>query len=103
MIIALKNGEAQLKDFCPHKIKKGINKILYAGVTLNSDGKSEGFSMEKMEQANDYAMRQMIDQITIDEKIVEVTTESIDDLPEEDYTKILVYIDGITKKLIPKD
>jgi hypothetical protein len=98
MIIKLKNGTATIKDVCTHKVKKGMNSILFKDATVGGDGKLVGVGPEKLEEANAFVFRSLVEKIEINGKDVPVTDENIDDLDEKDYTVILEAVDKLTGK-----
>ena len=102
MKIQLSNGEATIKDICTHKIKKGVTKIIAKDVTVNAEGKVSGIMADSLEDANDFALKEMIEKFTIDGKELEVTTEVLDNLSEVDYQLILTAINKVTESIIPK-
>lgn len=101
--VKITNGEVHLKPFCTRKLRKEINRAMFDNIRTDIEGKVSGMNMADMDNANDVALLGMIEKILIDKKEVEVTIELLDGLDENDYNKILVAINEITNKKIPKD
>mgnify|MGYP000250599071 CR=1 FL=1 len=102
MTIKISNGEVTIKDFCPRKLKKEINKALFSSVEMESDGKARGFSMLAMDNANDVAMIGMIESITINGEIKEISIDMLDNMDSKDVDRIIEEINKITNPAPPK-
>lgn len=104
MKIKLQKGSAVIKEFCPHKIKKEMNKILFKDAVMSGENIS-GIKMDSMEEANSYVMLSMVEKIEINgaDKPVEVST--FDEMDERDYKVILEAINEVigTKENLPKN
>ncbi len=99
--INIENVEVEIKDFCPRKVKKEINKCLYKDVEIGGDGKITGFSPESMDLSNDAAMLGMIVSLSVDGKPMPVTIETLDNLDTDVIDEIIAEINKITTKKIP--
>jgi len=105
--IKISTGTVIIKDICTRKLKKEINKALYADVALSTsdDGKTnlDGFSMEALDNANDAALLGMIEKIVIDGNEVPISIEVIDNLSTSDFDKIYAEVNSILNAEIPKN
>ena len=101
-VIPITNGEVTIKDFATRGLKKKINQILFNNVSVNGEGKPEGFTMQALDNANDTVVLEMIEKAVIDSKEVEVNQKFIDELNSKDFDKIFVEVDKITKAEVPK-
>lgn len=110
MIVKFSNGEAHVKDFCPRKIRKEINKALFYNVeTITekaADGgkdniKAKGFSPECMDRANDAALVGMVEKLIIDGQETPVGIDAFDVMKDTDVDIIIDAINQITSKELP--
>ena len=111
MKIEITNGYVNIRDIYPRKINRGVKNILFKGVELSSEGemddtgkklisnksKQTGFNMEASEEAKDYVLLHMIEEINIDGASVEVSMKVIDEMDTKDYDKIKDAIDKIAE------
>ena len=91
-----------LKGFLSRKLRKQINAILYAEVTADSTGKTTGFTMQKIDEANDVEVLGMVESIKKDGVDVPVNADFFDNLPDEDFKQLLTEVKKITEKESPK-
>lgn len=105
MNIKITNGEVVIKDVLTRGAKKKINQAMFenVGIKAGQDGKSEfdNFNMANMDKANDIAMIEMIEKITINDKDVPINLDTLDSLSSADAEKVINEINKITNKSIP--
>jgi len=103
--IKITNGEVQIKDFCPRKLKKEINKVFSELQMKTEDGQSkiEGMKLETMDKANDVALVGMTDKITINNEEQPVCIDTFDSMDSKDIDNVLEEINKVTGKEIPKN
>jgi len=102
MKIELTNGYAVNKDYYPRKVDKAVKRILFKNVKVIQEGigekatsKTEGFDFLSSEEANDFAMVEMIDELNINGEKKEVNADVLDEMSTKDYNKIKKAIDEI--------
>ena len=107
MKIEITNGYAEIKDVYTRGVAKKVQEILMQDVEVESDKngetKAKGFSMTSTERASDYAVCQMVEKLVINDKSLEIKTESFDELSNNDFKKIKEAIDRIASPEIPKE
>jgi len=104
MKVKLSNGYAEVKDFCPRRVKKELNKIFLRGTKVNFDGKeatADGINAENTEDANDYVLCAMTEKLVLDDKDVEVKVETFDEMRDDDVSKIIAAINKVTRSEVP--
>ena len=104
MLFKVKDYTITLKDFCPRKLKKEINKRLFKNLTMKAtpDGqKIDGFSPESLDEANDTALLGMTEKIEINNELLKIDISTFDDMDSEVVDKIIEEINKITNKQIP--
>jgi len=102
MKVKISNGEVEIKDYCPRKVKKDINKTLFKGVVADTEGKIGGLSPENFDTANETALLGLIEKIIIDGNEKPVTVETLDELDTKDFDLLVGKINKLTTQTIPK-
>lgn len=109
MEIKISNGIVYLKEDYTRKIEKEYKKIMYGDFSMKQEmvgakgndviSKTSGIKLSNQEEAQDYIVKAMIEKIEIDGVVNEtITQDTIDNLLNDDYNKIVKAIDKITKQ-----
>lgn len=102
MTLTLSNGHTvQIAEFCPRGVHKQMQKKLMGEETVNTSEASQGslnFSFRSAQEAEDYLLCELVTEITTkDGEEVPVKVEYFDGLSMQDFNKIKVEIDKLTK------
>ena len=102
MVIKLSSGEAKIKDVYTRKIAKRVNEILFKNSAIKNDIEDKklkqsisGMKILSTDEANDYVLCEMIEELTINGKIIPISIEALDNLPAKDFDLIKREIDKV--------
>lgn len=95
MKIEITNGYVMIKDKANRGAVKAFKTTVLEGVEVDVTGKNkdgskgmENVPFKQTEDAVDRVVFCMLEKIVIDEKVVEITEQAIEDLDNEDFSKI---------------
>ena len=98
MEVQLTNGTATIKEVFPRWLKKKVNEIMFEGVEVSGVEKISGFSIPNKDKADDAVVLGMLEKLVIDEKDQEINQKTLDNMPSEDFDKLVAEINKVTAK-----
>lgn len=102
MEVQLSIGVAVVKDVFTRQLKKEVNNLMFEGVEIGTDRQAKGFTIKNKDKADDHAILNMVEKIVKEDgSSYNLTGESLDQMPNNDYEALLEMVSKVSSKKVP--